>query len=163
MNSSHISSAARITARGFTQSRKITLQDVLLFYTFRHRETTNKDIISYFSKLLLKKVSESGEGVSSTLYDYIPNMKYICDTVRMEHKFLQFLSGRIQDMELFSEYLAQLEDDCSRNTVPVRPGRHYKRWGRWMSTIPTAKFRIDGRRNPPIQKCYNTRGYKTRK
>ena len=112
---------------------------------------------------MLKKVSESGEGVSSTLYDYIPNMKYICDTVRMEHKFLQFLSGRIQDMELFSEYLAQLEDDCSRNTVPVRPGRHYKRWGRWMSTIPTAKFRIDGRRNPPIQKCYNTRGYKTRK
>ena len=114
-------------------------------------------------ELLLKKVSESGEGVSSTLYDYIPNMKYICDTVRMEHKFLQFLSGRIQDMELFSEYLAQLEDDCSRNTVPVRSGRHYKRWGRWMSTIPTAKFRIDGRRNPPIQKCYNTRGYKTRK
>ena len=113
-------------------------------------------------ELLLKKVSESGKGVSSTLYDYIPNMKYICDIVRMEHRFLQFLAGRIQDLELFSEYLAQLEDDCSRNTVPVRPGRHYTRWGRWMSTIPTAKFRIDGRRNPPIQKCYNTRGYKTR-
>lgn len=47
------------------------------------------------------------------------------------------------------------------NVVPVRPGLHYKRWGRWMPWFPTSKFRLDGRRNPPIEKCYKTRGFMT--
>ena len=51
INSDEISSAARTTARGFTQSRKITLQDVILYYTFRHGETTNKDIIDEVNEL----------------------------------------------------------------------------------------------------------------
>jgi len=114
-------------------------------------------------ELFVKRVAESETGISCTLYDHIPNMKYICDTVRLEHVFLQFLARNDRESELFSQYLTQLEDDCSRNTVPVRPGRHYKRWGRWMSSIPTAKFRIDGRRNPPIEKCYKSNGYKTTK
>jgi len=58
LHSDHISNAAKTTVRGFTQPRKITLQDVLLFYTFRHGETTNKDIISYFSKVEKPKVSK---------------------------------------------------------------------------------------------------------
>lgn len=111
--------------------------------------------------LFLKRVAESETGMSCTLYDYIPNMKYICDTVRMEHIFLQFLAGKVRSPADFSRYLDQLEDDCSRNIVPVRPGRHYKRWGRWMSSIPTVKFRVDGRRNPAIKKCFNTKGYMT--
>ena len=112
-------------------------------------------------ELLIKRRTDSETGTSCTLYDHIPNMKYICDIVRMEHVFLQFLMGNVQEPETSSQYLARLEDDCSRNTVPVRPGRHYKRWGRWMSSISTAKFRVDGRRNPIIKKCFNTRGYMT--
>ncbi len=112
-------------------------------------------------ELIIKRVSESDPGISCTLYDHIPNMKYICDTLREEHKLLQFLTGEIQELEIFSKYLSQLEVDCARNTVTVRPKRHYKRWGRWMSSIPTAKFRVDGRRNPPIKKCFNTVGYMT--
>ena len=96
------------------------------------------------------------------MYYYIPNMKYICDAVRMEHLFLKFLAGvYVQKPGTISQYLSQLEDDCSRNLVPVRPGRHYKRWGRWMSSIPTTKFRVDGRRDPPIKKCFKTNGYMT--
>ena len=114
-------------------------------------------------RLIIQRVEESETGMSCTLYEYIPNMKYICDTVRMEQVFVQFLGEKVRDSEEFSKYLDQLEDDCSRNTVPVRPGRHYKRWGRWMSSIPTAKFRIDGRRNPPIEKCFKTNGYITTK
>ena len=120
-------------------------------------------LYSRADRLLLKRAAESETGISCTLYDYIPNMKYICDTVRTEHVLLQILTGKARETETISEYLARLEDDCSRNTVPVRPGRHYKRWGRWMSSIPTSKFRIDGRRNPPIEKCYKTNGYMTTK
>jgi len=53
-----ISNAAKTTTRGFTQTRKITLLDVLLFYTLRFAETTNKDISAFFSKLDKPKVSK---------------------------------------------------------------------------------------------------------
>jgi len=95
----------------------------------------------------------------TTQYDYVPNMKCIADTVRVEHRLLQYLGdGNDSGIEV---YLAELVSDFSRCVIPVRPGRHYKRWGRWMSSIPTHKFRVDGRRNPPIQKCFNTNGYMT--
>lgn len=98
---------------------------------------------------------------NDTMYTYIPNMKYICDTLRLEHKFLKYLSNASFEDSNITQYIEELEQDCSKNVVPVRPGRHYKRWGRWMSTLPTAKFRVDGRRNPPIQKCFKTNGYMT--
>ena len=49
--------------------------------------------------LLIRRLEESENGMSCTLYDYIPNMKYICDTVRMEHIFLQVLAGKLQNSE----------------------------------------------------------------
>lgn len=58
LNTGKTASTARTTTRGFTQSRKISLLDVFLFYTFRSAETTNKDIISYFSKVDKPKVSK---------------------------------------------------------------------------------------------------------
>ena len=99
---------------------------------------------------------------SDPLYDYLPNMKYICDSIRLEHKFLQclLLSSRLTENDKIL-YLHSFEEHCSRNKVPVRPGRHYKRWHRWMKSAPSVKFRIDGRRNPPIRKCFNTNGYLT--
>ena len=124
-------------------------------------QRASKVIYDRAEELHIEKVRKAEAGQPGTLYDYIPNMKYICDTVRMEHQFIQFLTGKSKNPEESTAYLSRLEDDCSRNTVPVRPGRHYKRWGRWMSSIPTAKFRIDGRRNPPIQKCFKTNGYVT--
>lgn len=106
-------------------------------------------------------IEKHSHGESATIYQYIPNMKYICDSVRIEHNFIRCVAGILTDKALLNAYLMQLEDDCSRNVVPVRPGRHYKRWGRWMSTLPTSKFRVDGRRNPPIQRCFKANGYKT--
>lgn len=94
-----------------------------------------------------------------TQYDYIPNMKYISDAVRVEFQLLQYL-GQGKDVDI-APYLDGLTEEFSRRVVPVRPERHYKRWGRWMSCIPTYKFRVDGRRNPPIKKCFNTIGYMT--
>lgn len=108
-----------------------------------------------------KNVENRPQDGQNTQYDYIPNMKYIIDLVRVEHRLLQYISGFWNDAKNVKIYLEKLTDDCSRRTVPVRPGRHYKRWGRWMSWIPTAKFRLDGRRNPPIEKCYKTHGYMT--
>lgn len=115
-------------------------------------------IYNRIEKIIIEKYSKKA---NRTKYEYIPNMKYICDSVRIEHRFLKYLAANPNNVENFSFYLKQLEDDCARNMVPVRPGRHYKRWGRWMSTLPTTKFRVDGRRNPPIQRCFKANGYKT--
>ena len=116
-------------------------------------------IFDRVDEFILEKRQE--EDIMLTQYDYIPNMKYICDTVRLEHKFLQCIVSGLLSEEEKTSFLRQVVEDCSRNTVPVRPGRHYKRWGRWMSCIPTAKFRVDGRRSPPIKKCFNINGYMT--
>ena len=106
-----------------------------------------------------ENISRRPETGQMTQYDYIPNMKYIADTIRVEHRLLQYL-GDSNDtgMEI---YLSDLVNDFSRCVVPVRPGRHYKRWGKWMSRMPTYKFRVDGRRNPAIKKCFNMNGYMT--
>lgn len=106
----------------------------------------------------IAKYSEEGQ---TTRYDYIPNMKNIADTIRVEYKILQYFSGKMTPAYV-ADYLNELVLDFSKRTVPVRPGRHYKRWGRWMPSIPTYKFRVDGRRNPPIDKCYKTNGYMTK-
>jgi hypothetical protein len=116
-------------------------------------------IYSRANELIIERKKKDSN--PKNLYEYIPNMKYICDTIRLNHKFLQCITLDSVSGNTITEYLKCLEDDCSRHLVPVRPGRHYKRWGRWMSWIPTAKFRIDGRRNPPIEKCYKTKGYCT--
>lgn len=36
--------------------------------------------------------------------------------------------------------------------VPVRPNRHYQRWGRVMMSAPSYRFRLDGRNNPKLKK-----------
>jgi len=110
-----------------------------------------------------KQVTNRSPAGHCARYDYIPNMKYIVDTARAEHRLMQYLGGcgTKHTEEIWSNYFADMIDDLSRKVVPVRPGRHYKRWGRWMNAVPTRKFRIDGRRNPPIKKCFNTYGYMT--
>ena len=118
-------------------------------------------ICGVFYNSVNELVIEKQNKAKGTQYTYIPNMKYICDAIRLEHKFLKYLSAQTRQSDEMGGYIEQLVHECSKNTVPVRPGRHYKRWGRWMSTIPTAKFRVDGRRNPPIQKCFKANGYMT--
>ena len=36
--------------------------------------------------------------------------------------------------------------------VPVRPNRHYQRWGRVMPSASSYRFRLDGRNNPKLKK-----------
>lgn len=81
-----------------------------------------------------KRTQNRQEKESDTQYNYIPNMKYIIDTIRTEHKLLQYLAGSQSSLrkEAWNNYLANILEDISRKVVPVRPGRHYKRWGRWM-------------------------------
>lgn len=99
-----------------------------------------------------------------TVYEQIPNMKNIVDTIRREKTLIKemYLKNRMLKKKEWNSYIHGLIRRFSKETVPVRPDRHVKRWGRWMKSIPSNRFRLDGRRNPCIEKCYGTTGYKTR-
>ncbi len=60
LSSDEVIRAAKTTKGGFTQVRKISLLDTLLFYIFRSAETTNKDITAYFSKAEKPKGIKTG-------------------------------------------------------------------------------------------------------
>lgn len=108
-------------------------------------------------------MSRKDEEGQTTKYDYIPNMKNILDTLRIDPIFPKIL--HCQEIRItvpdIQKYVEDLVEDFSRVLVPVRPGRHYQRWGKWMASIPLRKFRLDGRRDPPIKKCPFNRGYIT--
>lgn len=36
--------------------------------------------------------------------------------------------------------------------VPIRPDRHYKRWGRIITSAPSYRFRLDGRNHPKVRR-----------
>ena len=114
-------------------------------------------LYNHTNDLMISKRPEEG---MTTRYDYLPNMKYICDTIRLDQRFLQCFINKKSAAEK-EDYFSKLLQDCAKNVVPIREGRHFKRWGRWMSQIPTAKFRIDGRRDPPIRRCFKVNGYIT--
>lgn len=95
-------------------------------------------------------------------YDYLPNMKYIIDTLRREKKLIKMFATpmrRNRKDKNWDSYLKEMIRRFSREKVPVRPNRHVKRWGRWVSSPLPAKFRLDGRRNPIYKKCYKIPGY----
>lgn len=95
-------------------------------------------------------------------YSYLPNMKYIVDTLRREKNLIRmFAKSKIRQRKnkKWDSYLQELIRRFSREKVPVRPKRHVKRWGRWVSSPLPAKFRLDGRRNPIYKKCYKIPGY----
>jgi hypothetical protein len=97
IHSDQISSAARTTIRGFTQSRKITLQDVLLFYIFRYGETTNKDIAAYFSKLSRPRASKQAmfKALNKTNPEVFPAMIRKYAELFYEHQCYNTLDGWI--------------------------------------------------------------------
>ena len=46
----------------------------------------------------------------------------------------------------------QIEKILDKIKVPVRPNRHYQRWGRVMISPPSYRFRLDGRNNPKVRR-----------
>ena len=80
-----------------------------------------------------------------TKYGYKINRKQLNNLLRDE-KILRWMRNENQKkiqkiMELISKIINKIK-------VPVRPGRHYKRWGRVISQSKPMRFRLDGREWP---------------
>jgi len=77
-------------------------------------------------------------------YKYIPNNKYI---IYLLHN-IQFIKEFVHTVN--EETVDKIMNASSKEKIPVRKGRHYKRWKKFLKSIPTTRHRIDGRRNPPV-------------
>ena len=109
-----------------------------------------------------EKEIESEKQTKKKKYTYLPNMKNIIDTLRREKKLIRLFATPTRGYrknKKWDSYLQELIRRFSREKVPVRPNRHVKRWGRWVSSPLPAKFRLDGRRNPIYKKCFKIPGY----
>ena len=79
-------------------------------------------------------------------YVYIPNNKNIINILHSIKFVKEFVFG------LTRKTIDKIIEISSREKIPVRKGRHYKRWNKFLRSIPTRRHRIDGRRNPPVVK-----------
>ena len=79
-------------------------------------------------------------------YEYIPNNRHIINLLH-HNNFMTSFKKQSAD-----EILDKIIAAGSKEKIPVRKGRHYKRWNKFLKSIPRTKHRIDGRRNPPVAK-----------
>ena len=79
-------------------------------------------------------------------YEYIPNNKYIINLLHHNDFIVSF------KMNIMDKIVEKIISAAAKERVSIRKGRHYKRWTKFFSSIPTTRHRIDGRRNPPVVK-----------
>lgn len=54
--------------------------------------------------------------------------------------------------ERIKEKIDNITKHLNKIKVPVRPNRHFQRWGRIMKSPPSYRFRLDGRNNPKYRR-----------
>ena len=69
------------------------------------------------------------------------------------HSEINFLNCMMYNLkEKIKERIDNIMKIIDKIKVPVRPNRHYQRWGRVMPSSPSYRFRLDGRNNPKLKK-----------
>ena len=82
-----------------------------------------------------------------TSKEYVVNITQLHAIIH-ETNFLNFMMHGLK--EKIEERIDNIIKLLNKIKVPVRPNRHYQRWGRVMTTPPSYRFRIDGRNNPKV-------------
>lgn len=81
--------------------------------------------------------------------------KYVVNITQlhvMVHE-INFLNCMMYNLkEKIKERIDNIMKIIDKIKVPVRPNRHYQRWGRVMMSAPSYRFRLDGRNNPKLKK-----------
>ena len=66
---------------------------------------------------------------------------------------INFLNCMMYNLkEKIKEKIDNIMKIIDKIKVPVRPNRHYQRWGRVMTSASSYRFRLDGRNNPKLKK-----------
>ncbi len=86
--------------------------------------------------------------------EHLVNNKHVIELCRSSWFIRSFFSGKMKQSELDG-----LIEECARVKVMIREGRHYRRWDKFRISLTQPRHRIDGRKNPPLNKT--KAGFKT--
>lgn len=90
-----------------------------------------------------EKISKANS--SNNKYSYVTNIKQLINVLRSRNILRWIRNDNRRNINELLEYLTKIKDKIK---VPVRPNRHYKRWGRVLMTGHPTRFRVDGRNWP---------------
>lgn len=109
-------------------------------------ETMGKVIFYNIEKIIFNEAKRKIKQKDNDKYEYIPNNKHLINLlhhINFVEKFKKNTAKKI---------LVEIIKAGAKEKIPIRKGRHYKRWNKFLKSIPKQKHRIDGRRNPPVAK-----------
>ena len=109
-------------------------------------ETMGKVIFYNMEQIIFTESRKRIRQNDKCKYEYIPNNRHIINLLH-HNNFMTSFKKQSAD-----EILDKIIAAGSKEKIPVRKGRHYKRWNKFLKSIPRTKHRIDGRRNPPVAK-----------
>lgn len=79
---------------------------------------------------------------------YVVNITQLIEIIKGRNIVSDMLNSRKNRIKKKIDEIWKMIDKIK---VPVRPNRHFKRWGRVMVTAPSYRFRLDGRCNPKVK------------
>ena len=80
---------------------------------------------------------------------YVVNIAQLHEIIHDVNILLSMINGKKRQLK---KKIEQIEKMLDKIKVPVRPNRHYQRWGRVMISPPSYRFRLDGRNNPKVRR-----------
>lgn len=88
---------------------------------------------------------------SNKVKSYVVNIIQLIEALRSLNIMSEMFAVKKRKIKKKIDELWKMIDKIK---VPVRPNRHFKRWGRVILTAPSYRFRLDGRNNPKLRQ-YN--------
>lgn len=102
------------------------------------------NIAGIIRKELNKKISRD----TTDGKQYVTNITQLQEMVYETNFLYSIINGKKTQIKQKIENIVKM---INKIKVPVRPNRHYKRWGRVIVNPPSYRFRLDGRNNPKVK------------
>lgn len=102
----------------------------------------------FFAKVIFSNIAGILFNAANDRIDspkHLPNYKKI---IQILYSFT--IAEKIMKEKIRSTAINRIIKEAIRNKILIRKGRHVRRWGRFMISIPTKKYRIGGRSNPKV-------------
>ncbi|MCR1961871.1 Transposase DDE domain-containing protein [Thomasclavelia cocleata] len=109
-------------------------------------ETMGKVIFYNIEQIIFIESKKRIKQNNECRYKYIPNNKHIINLLHHNNFVVNFKKGSADVI------VNKIVVAGSKEKIPIRKGRHYKRWNKFLKSIPRTRHRIDGRRNPLVAK-----------
>lgn len=97
----------------------------------------------------MRKELNRSLGMKESNRQYVVNIAQLHEIIHDVNILFSMINGKKRQLK---KKIEQIEKILDKIKVPVRPNRHYQRWGRVMISPPSYRFRLDGRNNPKVRR-----------